>query len=990
MTVAVSSFPLPETVLRTWLSVLPPGMPLTAAGSGLCGFSLPGFAILAALGRKGTHGALPGCGQELPRLKLETPTKGEGGRIPLHSPQRARPPTCTAGWRTASSLELQKRQGGEEGKEASERLNRASSAESESCKTVLRTWLPVLPPGMPLPAAVSGLRGFSLPGFAILAAPGRKGTHGALPGCGQGLPRLKLETPTKGGGGRIPLHSPQRARPPTCTAGWRTASSLELQKRQGGEEGKEASERLNCAISAESESRETVLRTWLPVLPPGMPLPAAVSGLRGFSLPGFAILAAPGRKGTHGALPGCGQGLPRLKLETPTKGGGGRIPLHSPQRARPPTCTAGWRTASSLELQKRQGGEEGKEASERLNCAISAESESRETVLRTWLPVLPPGMPLPAAVSGLRGFSLPGFAILAAPGRKGTHGALPGCGQGLPRLKLETPTKGGGGRIPLHSPQRARPPTCTAGWRTASSLELQKRQGGEEGKEASERLNCAISAESESRETVLRTWLPVLPPGMPLPAAVSGLRGFSLPGFAILAAPGRKGTHGALPGCGQGLPRLKLETPTKGGGGRIPLHSPQRARPPTCTAGWRTASSLELQKRQGGEEGKEASERLNCAISAESESRETVLRTWLPVLPPGMPLPAAVSGLRGFSLPGFAILAAPGRKGTHGALPGCGQGLPRLKLETPTKGGGGRIPLHSPQRARPPTCTAGWRTASSLELQKRQGGEEGKEASERLNCAISAESESRETVLRTWLPVLPPGMPLPAAVSGLRGFSLPGFAILAAPGRKGTHGALPGCGQGLPRLKLETPTKGGGGRIPLHSPQRARPPTCTAGWRTASSLELQKRQGGEEGKEASERLNCAISAESESRETVLRTWLPVLPPGMPLPAAVSGLRGFSLPGFAILAAPGRKGTHGALPGCGQGLPRLKLETPTKGGGGRIPLHSPQRARPPTCTAGWRTASSLELQKRQGGEEGKEASERLNCASSAESESRDVF
>ena len=123
MTVAVSSFPLPETVLRTWLSVLPPGMPLTAAVSGLRGFSLPGVAILAARGRKGTHRALPGCGQELPRLKLETPTKGkaeetegalaasclpaagkrepvpagEGGRIPLRSPQRARPPTCTAG-----------------------------------------------------------------------------------------------------------------------------------------------------------------------------------------------------------------------------------------------------------------------------------------------------------------------------------------------------------------------------------------------------------------------------------------------------------------------------------------------------------------------------------------------------------------------------------------------------------------------------------------------------------------------------------------------------------------------------------------------------------------------------------------------------------------------------------------------------------------------------------------------------------------------------
>ncbi|XP_074965175.1 uncharacterized protein LOC142064310 [Phalacrocorax aristotelis] len=80
---------LPETVLRTWLSVLPPGMPLTAAVSGLRGFSLPGFAILAAPGQKGTHRALPGCGQELPRLKLETPTKG-GGRPRVWSCRRGR------------------------------------------------------------------------------------------------------------------------------------------------------------------------------------------------------------------------------------------------------------------------------------------------------------------------------------------------------------------------------------------------------------------------------------------------------------------------------------------------------------------------------------------------------------------------------------------------------------------------------------------------------------------------------------------------------------------------------------------------------------------------------------------------------------------------------------------------------------------------------------------------------------------------------------
>ncbi|XP_075028199.1 uncharacterized protein LOC142092285 isoform X1 [Calonectris borealis] len=46
----------------------------------------------------------------------------------------------------------------------------------------------------------------------------------------------------------------------------------------------------------------------------------------------------------------------------------------------------------------------------------------------------------------------------------------------------------------------------------------------------------------------------------------------------------------------------------------------------------------------------------------------------------------------------------------------------------------------------------------------------------------------------------------------------------------------------------------------------------------------------------------------------------------------SGLRGLSLPGLAFLAASGRKGTGGALTGCGQGLPRLKLERPEKGGG----------------------------------------------------------
>ncbi|KAM6265234.1 uncharacterized protein M6G45_006094 isoform 1-T1 [Spheniscus humboldti] len=55
-----------------------PGMPLTAPASGLRGLSLPSLALLAAWGRKGTGGALTGCGQELLRLKLERPGKGGG------------------------------------------------------------------------------------------------------------------------------------------------------------------------------------------------------------------------------------------------------------------------------------------------------------------------------------------------------------------------------------------------------------------------------------------------------------------------------------------------------------------------------------------------------------------------------------------------------------------------------------------------------------------------------------------------------------------------------------------------------------------------------------------------------------------------------------------------------------------------------------------------------------------------------------------------
>ncbi|XP_040980890.1 uncharacterized protein LOC121233446 isoform X1 [Aquila chrysaetos chrysaetos] len=66
---------------RLWvrLSVRPPGMPLKAAASGLRGLSLPGLPLLAARERRGTGGALTGCGQEL--LKLERPQKAGYGHV---------------------------------------------------------------------------------------------------------------------------------------------------------------------------------------------------------------------------------------------------------------------------------------------------------------------------------------------------------------------------------------------------------------------------------------------------------------------------------------------------------------------------------------------------------------------------------------------------------------------------------------------------------------------------------------------------------------------------------------------------------------------------------------------------------------------------------------------------------------------------------------------------------------------------------------------
>ena len=59
-------------------------MPLTVPASGSCGLSLPGLALLMAWGRKGTGRALTGCGQELPRLKLDRAEEGEQEEIEGH------------------------------------------------------------------------------------------------------------------------------------------------------------------------------------------------------------------------------------------------------------------------------------------------------------------------------------------------------------------------------------------------------------------------------------------------------------------------------------------------------------------------------------------------------------------------------------------------------------------------------------------------------------------------------------------------------------------------------------------------------------------------------------------------------------------------------------------------------------------------------------------------------------------------------------------
>ncbi|KAM6323087.1 uncharacterized protein O3Q21_005782 [Podargus strigoides] len=117
-----------EAALRTRLSAPAPGMPLSAPASGSRGLCLPGLALLAARGRKGRGGAVPGCGRELPWLQLERPEKGkeeETEGYPTGS--------CLSTWRTAERQELQKRKEGPKEKEASYLANAPSSATSESC-----------------------------------------------------------------------------------------------------------------------------------------------------------------------------------------------------------------------------------------------------------------------------------------------------------------------------------------------------------------------------------------------------------------------------------------------------------------------------------------------------------------------------------------------------------------------------------------------------------------------------------------------------------------------------------------------------------------------------------------------------------------------------------------------------------------------------------------------------------------------------------------
>ncbi|XP_072731875.1 uncharacterized protein [Ciconia boyciana] len=125
-----------EAALRTQLSVPPLGLPVTAPASGLRGLSVPGLALLAAWGREGTGGALAGCGQELPRLKLERPEKGKeedvegqpaGSCLPLQA--RESLPLRVKDSQVTGVTEWE----GRKEKEVSELANSPSSAKSKSC-----------------------------------------------------------------------------------------------------------------------------------------------------------------------------------------------------------------------------------------------------------------------------------------------------------------------------------------------------------------------------------------------------------------------------------------------------------------------------------------------------------------------------------------------------------------------------------------------------------------------------------------------------------------------------------------------------------------------------------------------------------------------------------------------------------------------------------------------------------------------------------------
>lgn len=98
ITATASPSPLPEAALRTWLSVPPPGVPLTAPASGLRGLSLPGLAPLTAWGRKGTVASWLRTGAKAGEagLKVKKKKKPKASRQ-LPPPARKREPACLRG-----------------------------------------------------------------------------------------------------------------------------------------------------------------------------------------------------------------------------------------------------------------------------------------------------------------------------------------------------------------------------------------------------------------------------------------------------------------------------------------------------------------------------------------------------------------------------------------------------------------------------------------------------------------------------------------------------------------------------------------------------------------------------------------------------------------------------------------------------------------------------------------------------------------------------